>query len=80
MARSWQGKVWSSTEDYTKGKQLSETDACPQLHNPPTKWHSLSPIKGSHWGLEEKQDLCTGMAQEQARSQSSQELVDYYEG
>jgi len=37
-------------------------------------------IKSSHWLSEVKQDLWTGMVQEQSRFQSNQEPVDYYEG
>ena len=44
------------------------------------RWRSVSPIRGSHWVSEEKQDLCAGLVWGKHRSQSNWEPVDYYEG
>ena len=69
---------WTQVCEITQ-REAETTHAQPWLHDLHAKWCSLSPVKGSHLVPEGKQDLCAGMAQEQPRSQSNREHVDYYD-
>ena len=68
-------RCWSVSQ-----REAEIARARPWLYDVHARWRSLSPFKGTHRVPEEKQDICAGMAREQARSQSSGEPVDYYEG